>query len=579
MGSPSFRAELSEQLSFAGAKDSSVSVNPRYYETPALKNLTQQLTHQACFGDGISLVQGEPKSGKSTAAFQLEKALNNTAQLHLLSLHGDTQAPELIKLLVQGFVLDVEQSSTGEQIAALRNFCQLLEQEQRLAALLIDNAHHISEQALGILLSLLQGQAEGGVGLHIAFFAEPGLDVLMDKLQVLDVAVYDFDIPHLMQAEVPGFLRSSNFDLLSRDDDMLLAAWEISEGLVGSVLAFAEANVKSSEKSTGGVEEKGKPVAPLPILHLSLIGLLLLVLLFGAWFKHQNTTTSSDLEADSDPVISLYTQDVNVLSKPPDEIELADTGSGESLKKHGDDVKKTISFESSTTNDSVESDYINLPDRRFDSKPINLTGLGQELLDEQSPLAEGAFVSLDIRSMGSPLPQLSVPSIDAALLSGGAREESEDDAETLGSPVADTLSSVSASAASGKGRSAERLAQGAGKRSAIVKTAKVKTAKVKTTKDESFLLAQGSGKYTLQVIAASKQELLREYIARQPNRSALYLFRGEREGKRWYVVVEGVYNSRELALQAIRRLPPEQSKGGPWPRKLKVIQEEIRKIR
>ena len=56
------------------------------------------------------------------------------------------------------------------------------------------------------------------------------------------------------------------------------------------------------------------------------------------------------------------------------------------------------------------------------------------------------------------------------------------------------------------------------------------------------------------------------------------MYRGEREGKRWYVVVVGVYSTRSEALKGMAELPEEQLKAGPWPRKLKDIQQEIQQF-
>lgn len=93
--------------------------------------------------------------------------------------------------------------------------------------------------------------------------------------------------------------------------------------------------------------------------------------------------------------------------------------------------------------------------------------------------------------------------------------------------------------------------------------------------DEIFLLAQDSAHYTLQILAASKPESLHEYIQQQSNHDKLYLYQGLREGKRWYVVVAGIYPSRNAAITGLKALPPVQKKSGPWPKKLASIKREI----
>lgn len=92
-------------------------------------------------------------------------------------------------------------------------------------------------------------------------------------------------------------------------------------------------------------------------------------------------------------------------------------------------------------------------------------------------------------------------------------------------------------------------------------------------------MAQNPSFYTLQVVATSKKSSLEAYISRQSNKGSLYMYRGKREGKSWYVVVQGVYSSRDSALIGRHSLPKEQAKAGPWPRILSSIQEEIEAFR
>jgi len=56
----------------------------------------------------------------------------------------------------------------------------------------------------------------------------------------------------------------------------------------------------------------------------------------------------------------------------------------------------------------------------------------------------------------------------------------------------------------------------------------------------------------------------------------LLLFRSKRQGKDWFVVVTGHYASSAKARQAGQDLSEPQKKASPWPREVKVIQQEIR---
>jgi len=96
------------------------------------------------------------------------------------------------------------------------------------------------------------------------------------------------------------------------------------------------------------------------------------------------------------------------------------------------------------------------------------------------------------------------------------------------------------------------------------------------SEDEKFLLSQPSQYYAVQVLSASLSKSLSSYLARQDNRRQLYLYRGNRRGVQRYIIVAGVFPSKQEAMAAINRLPLEQRKAGPWPRPLKAIQNEIK---
>lgn len=95
--------------------------------------------------------------------------------------------------------------------------------------------------------------------------------------------------------------------------------------------------------------------------------------------------------------------------------------------------------------------------------------------------------------------------------------------------------------------------------------------------DEETLLSWRSADFTLQLLGVSTEKAARDYIASQPNRNDLLMFKTLRQGKDWFVVVAGRYESSAAARNAISGLPQEQVKAGPWARGLGVIQEEIQR--
>ena len=97
--------------------------------------------------------------------------------------------------------------------------------------------------------------------------------------------------------------------------------------------------------------------------------------------------------------------------------------------------------------------------------------------------------------------------------------------------------------------------------------------------DERFLLSLPPSSYALQVLAASQIESLQTYVASQDNKQQLYIYQGLRKGKRWYMVVLAPYTSKNEATSAIKLLPEKQAKAGPWPKKISLVQSEIKTLK
>jgi DamX protein len=93
---------------------------------------------------------------------------------------------------------------------------------------------------------------------------------------------------------------------------------------------------------------------------------------------------------------------------------------------------------------------------------------------------------------------------------------------------------------------------------------------------EQELLRLSASGFVLQIMATSTAEAVRAYVALQPNRKNLRTYRGNRNGKTLYIVVEGFYADKAAAQAAILNLPEQQRRAGPWPKTVEHIQQEIR---
>lgn len=94
------------------------------------------------------------------------------------------------------------------------------------------------------------------------------------------------------------------------------------------------------------------------------------------------------------------------------------------------------------------------------------------------------------------------------------------------------------------------------------------------TADERHLLARAANRYTLQVLAAGSSAGVEEFVARHAAQP-LRVYRTQRNGQPWHVVVLGDFSSSAEARAAIQSLPKTLQKSGPWPRDMASVQQQI----
>lgn len=154
------------------------------------------------------------------------------------------------------------------------------------------------------------------------------------------------------------------------------------------------------------------------------------------------------------------------------------------------------------------------------------------------------------------------------------REATDAEAPALTAPMADSEAPQEASNAAGE-QASELPAEPQASPAADEKPVELP----QLPEDEQILLSWGSDDYTLQLLGAHSEQSVVSYMERQPNRSQLLRFQSERQGKPWYVVVVGRYESSAEARGAVDQLPEAQREAGPWPRPMQEIQDEIKKQR
>lgn len=96
------------------------------------------------------------------------------------------------------------------------------------------------------------------------------------------------------------------------------------------------------------------------------------------------------------------------------------------------------------------------------------------------------------------------------------------------------------------------------------------------TAGSRWVLQQNAKHYTLQLLGSYKVEDIQRY-QRANGLSAAAYYRIALDGRDWYVLVSGAYPSYRAARDAVAKLPAAVRQNTPWVRKLRTVQQELRR--
>ena len=95
----------------------------------------------------------------------------------------------------------------------------------------------------------------------------------------------------------------------------------------------------------------------------------------------------------------------------------------------------------------------------------------------------------------------------------------------------------------------------------------------------SWLEDGDKDRFTVQLIALGSAAATREFISRNRLTGTLVVSLKTPDAKPLFAVVQGVYDRREKALDAIRKMPSQLRQEAPWPRHVGTLLEAAHEVR
>ncbi|MCI4186280.1 SPOR domain-containing protein [Dickeya dianthicola] len=104
----------------------------------------------------------------------------------------------------------------------------------------------------------------------------------------------------------------------------------------------------------------------------------------------------------------------------------------------------------------------------------------------------------------------------------------------------------------------------------------VKPAASAASQSGTAIQSAPAGHFTVQLSSASREESLKVY-AREQRLANYWVYETKRDGRPWYVLVNGVYASPEDAKRAIASLPADVQAKKPWVRPIRQVKQDLTK--
>jgi DamX protein len=485
-----------------------------FYTGAQRRQILEQVLHLCQFSQNVLLIAGDYGVGKTRMAQALIDALDDADDICFVEGQINSDLGSLFDEVFAQFELSDQQE--------FFEFCKKDSEQDGLVVLIIDNAHHLTDEVITQLFNILQENQASR--LHLVLFAEPHLLGRLENINAPELVLTDFLLDKFSLAEAVDYLnfRMEMADYLGPEifaENKVEAWWRQSQGQLLSLHEYAQEKLLASVSSTKShLPARSNQLVP----HIVATSVLVGGLLFG--YLYFGSDSSKDVAAvDTASVAPL-------IDSPQSEASSANVSTG-----------------------SISPNPSAVIDKNAGSPQANVASAPS--VANESKLSQPQAESL-VKQSVVPLAQTNT------LANSAASKQSQVSAvQSLREDKKIIISSDSARA-SATAKNTE--------------LASVVAAKSGLSDQEKTILAWDASEFTLQLVGLSSEKSARDFIAAQPNNKDLLLFKSLRQGKDWFVVVTGRFPTSAKARQAAQHLPSAQSQSSPWPREVKVIQSEIK---
>jgi DamX protein len=531
-----------------------------FYATTALTQHLELLTHLSQFGEPVVVVSGPRGSGKTTLLDRFVAQAGE--QWDLCLLNGGAIDPFPVRL---ARALEVEDSA--EELAVVTAWAAQADASQ-LLLLAIDDAERLDHQACRRLLRLL-AQPHGD-RVKILLFGNQ--DIEQRITQALEVqgdgrGIQRLEVPRLSPEETASYLMY-RLAAAGYNGESPFTTTEVrgmckaADGRPAAINRLADDALREHQLRASSRQPRATPVRRKGQGRLW-ASVLLGVMAVGVYVAWQRLSTPLDLTRDL-PELARLSEDSEIpLILPPAAEDVRPAAPSAAPPPW---LKKTTVASLGAHEPSVPGGGASRPtpvSTEPDTEDPARAVTGEPAQPE--PWRTGPWLS----GVQAPSPAPPTP--------GSAEPDGKDPAVQAAASAGSRAPASGAEIATARPEShavPPELAAAPG-----APSQPPATEQANAPHREQWLLEQPADLYSLQLLGSRNQKSVVRFIEEHnldPSKTAYY--QGSFKDSEWFVLLYGLYPSREAAIEASQALPAALRKNKPWPRSLESVHSAIREL-
>lgn len=515
------------------------------YSDPVLAKLFGTLKHHLEFSELILIVEGPLGSGKTTLfrrMFQIQ-----SPSLFLLPIQAE--ATDTLVQIQQKMSIHLQDQGDANY---LDDNLKRLSVFDQMPALIIDDAHLLSDTTLQELLRYKQQLADDkDVQLKLLLLANPGMANTLEQISNLDHSqLYVQSMPAFTPKQIQAFInhrlkQAGVTEHVPLDDKQLDMIVKKTAGTPSAIMAQATTvlDVIARNKSNRPNLQLTRPICLLIILTLvTLVGLASYFFLFTET-PQQPQITPALTEPSPAPTLQA--------PAPVEHVEEFTTAEGD-IQIH-DQPQDIATITGTLADNSATEDLIT---------------------DTTPPVADNdklnASENMPEEMIASPVADVvTEPVIPEAINMAPAPIEPPVAAEPIAEPAQPLRPSIKAPSP----KPAEKAPVPTP--AATTLSPALQQLEAMGLKNPAWLKQQSPDRWTLQVLGARDPETLIKFARQHRLGADSAWFITDLNGKPWYVLVHRLYGNRDIARNAISRLPAGLRQARPWVKSLQSIHKSM----